>query len=303
MINDKNNITKISCDHVLLVIGASGFIGKNIFTYFQKKGYTTIGTYNSTPMDNMYKLDLTSDNLEDLSCDMQHIKYAVISSAIALIDKCKEQEKESYDINVKGTIHIINQLFERNIFPIFLSSDQVFDGKTGNYSDLDERNPITIYGKHKKIVEDFLLSHPKKSLIVRLSKTFDISKKEEGVLSTWIQKLIDDGELLCATDQILSPTYVKDVSRAIYTAINNEMSGCYNVCSPEAYSRYELASKIKTQLGIKTGKIVPCHISDFNFTDARPLNTSLDPTKFINETNFEFTRMHMCIDKLGKKYF
>jgi len=82
--------------------------------------------------------------------------------------------------------------------------------------------------------------------------------------------------------------------------IEKKLYGLYNIASPESFSRFELASMLKSQLKIESGKIIPCSIRDFNFLDIRPFNISLNTEKLIKDANFKFSQMKNCISKLEK---
>jgi len=288
---------------MIIVIGGSSHIGQKICEYFSKKDKLLVGTYYRSPIQGMVYFDLGHPNLGSLEEYLEKAQYAIICSGITRIDACKADEKKSYKINVEGTKKLIKQLFQRNIIPIFLSSDHVFDGKKGNYDEQSQRNPLTVYGKQKKIIEDFLLKNNESSIIARLSKVFGLNPKDRTMLTSWVEQLQNDEVIRCAEDQIISPTYVGDIVQTLDLAMQKDLYGCYNIASPEALSRFKIATLLKSHLGIKTGKIVSCSIHDFNFLDRRPLNTSLNPTKFIKATDFKFTSMQECMDKLKRAYF
>jgi len=283
---------------MIIVVGGSGYIGRRLCAHFSRKGKLLAGTYYHSPITRMLHFDLENPDLTHLGVNLEQARYAIICSAITQIDACKADEEKSYKINVKGIKRLVEQLFQWKTVPVFLSSDHVFDGKRGNYDEQDQRNPITVYGSHKKIIEDFLVESGEPFLIARLSKVFGLTPKDGTILTTWVEQL-QNGEIIhCAEDQILSPTYVEDIVHALDLSLQNSLRGCYNIASPEKFSRFRLATMLKSYLGVKSGKIIPCSIRDFNFLDLRSLNTSLNPGKFIKATGFRFSEMEACMDKL-----
>jgi len=283
-----------------MIIGASGYIGQNLYNYFSRKNDVTIGTYYKSPKKGLYYFDLEHPNLKNLRAYLKKTSHAFICSAITNIDECKRNEKRAYKINVEGTKKLIEQFFKLDIIPIFLSSDMVFDGEKGNYTELDKTNPCNIYGNHKKIIEDFLLNSNEPYLIARLSKIFGLGFNDNTLLTNWVKQLQNDEVIRCATNQILSPTYIKDLTNILDLVIEKKLYGLYNITSPESFSRFELAMILKSQLKIKSGKIMPCSIRDFNFLDVRPFNISLNTEKLIKDANFKFSQMKNCISKLEK---
>lgn len=284
----------------MIIIGASGYIGGNLLEYFNKKEKNVIGTYFHTAKKGLRYFDLKNPDLTALGINLKEVRYGFICSAISKIDECKKNEKESYQINVLGTQKLLQQFFDYGIKPIFLSSDAVFEGKKGNYKEDDERNPCTVYGKHKKIIEDFLINSKESYLIIRLSKIFGTKKNDGTLLTSMLSQIEDDKEISCSTDQIFCPTHIDDLVKALDLALQDGLTGVYNLASPESFSRFELGEMIKNQLNINTGKIKPCLTKDFNFLDSRSMNTSMDCQKFLRDTGYNFRNMKDCINDLKR---
>lgn len=280
-----------------IVFGGSGYIGSNICQYFHKKGDLLAGTYCGSRKNGLIHFDLQSFLIKDLGVDLNKADYAIICSGVAKVDKCYEEAEKSYRINVDFTKKLIEECFENNITPVFISSDYVYDGKRGNYNENDIRNPNTVYGKQKKVIEDFLETRGN-HLTLRLSKIFSTSKNDGTLLFSWLNQLRENKEIFCAQDQIFCPTSMDDLLVALDIALQKRLSGFYNLASPEKFSRYRLANLLKSQLKIATGSVKPCSIRAFNFPEPRPLDTSMDCTKFLRDTGYNFHSMSECINSL-----
>lgn len=284
----------------ILIFGASGFLGDKLMQHYARTKKKVAGTYANTKKKNLIKFDLEDPNLKSLNLNLNDFSHAIICSSITAMDRCKTEPEKTYRINVTGIKKLISQLYDVGITPIFISTDYVFDGKKGNYSEQDARAPVLEYGNHKKEVEDYLInSDPeKKYLIIRTAKLYSISEEDDTIISSIIKDLKSGKRLKMAVDQVFSPTYVEDVCKAIDILIDKKATGCYNVCSDDAISRYELAKMIRQELGIKSGSIKPCSLKDFKFEENRPLNTSMSNKKFKELTGFKFTTIKEAIDKI-----
>ena len=91
------------------------------------------------------------------------------------MDETKKNWQNSYYINVERVKAIIDYCFKNKVIPIYISSDAVFDGSKGNYSENDKKNPILSYGKIKNEVENYLLNSNNFFLIVRIGRVFGIN--------------------------------------------------------------------------------------------------------------------------------
>lgn len=281
---------------MIIVFGASGFIGNRLYKYYNAMQKPVTGTYLNNPQEGLVKFDFMHPDITELDIDLKKVQYAILCTAASRIDYCVQEEEKAYAVNVLGTKKIIDQLFQNNILPIFISSDHVFDGIKGYYSDMDKTSAVNNYGRHKVEIETYLFNSKQNYIVSRISKVYGLDPEDGTIISEFAKNLIEDKSILCATDNIFSPTYVEDIVRAIDILIVRNMRGIHNVVSPQAISRYDLAAKVKQRLKISTGKISPCLINDFDFLDMRPLNTSLDPTRFISATGYEFMKIDDAID-------
>lgn len=284
----------------LIIFGATGFLGRNLMDYYKKKRQNPIGTYYKHNVPGLVKFDLRNPSLDTLNVDLKKIKYAIITSAITDMDLCKTNWDNSYEINVSGIKKLITLLNERDIIPIYISSDYVYDGEKGNYDEEDKMDPTMAYGKQKKEVEDFLTAQNKDFMILRLAKIYSHDFNDNTIITSIIQNLKKGETLKFATDQIFSPNFVGDVCGVIDGLIEKKSTGCYNISCGQPISRYDLAKKIQSELNISSGSIVPCLLEDLKFDDKRPKNTSMNNKKVIYKTGFKFTTIDESIKLLKK---
>jgi len=278
-----------------LIIGASGFIGRNIFNYLNANNYEVYGTKNASRNDSFIKFDLLHDKIENcipnFLIDSKEQVYAVICSYISQIDRCLLEKEVSYIVNVEKMISLINDLESLNFRIIFLSTSAVFDGYDGYYTEEAPRNPICEYGKHKVLVEKFLEKKESEHILnMRIDKIVGDRHYENHLFAQWYDSIKQNKAILCIKNQILSPTYVNDIARAIEISSALKLSGTFHVANSEYFTREELANHFLKAINNKT-KIISLPLNEFNFADLRPLKTYLDSSKFIENTNFSFTSM------------
>ena len=254
------------------IVGASGFIGFNLYKFLKNKDKEVIGTYFSTRKEGLTKFDLCSDNYSLFD----NCNYVVLSNGITNIDECFLKKDVAYKINVEKTIELIDYLSDRNVKVIFLSSDQVFDGKRGYYTEEDEANPINHYGRLKLQIEGFMKKNIKDSLILRLSKTYSRNLEEGGMFAEIFLNLKDGKKVKAAYNQIFNPTEVKIVCEGIYKAIKMGLSRIYHLADERVMSRYDFATTIADKYGFDKSLIEPIDINGISLFEKRPLNSSLN---------------------------
>ncbi len=288
----------------LLIVGASGFIGKHLFAQAKDSGIVSLGTHYRNHQQGLVSFNLLSDSIEKVVpssfFNANDIVYGIICSYITSIDKCFSKREISHKINVENTIRLIDEFKRLDIVPVFLSSDYVYDGKRGYYDETIPPCPITEYGCQKAEIEKYMQSNSSNGMVIRLSMTIGSDPGESHLLSQWYGWLEQGKPIMCIEGQIFSPTYVNDVAYGIITACKENLKGLYNVTNNEFFSGEELARQFIIALGIK-GEVLIKNSSEFNFMECRPLKTYLDSTKFRKAVNIQFTSVREVFEFFATK--
>lgn len=285
----------------ILVVGASGYIGEYIFNKYAASGDNVKALSRrelSGAAENDVKIfDMKNiDNIKPVLSEFFQVeknkkikstKHAIICAAQTSIDRCKNDKKAAYDINVIFTKKLLLCLKECGYHVIFCSSDNVFDGKSGNYSEKDSANPVNEYGKMKLEIERHIQEKYPEFCIVRLPKVIGRAGHKKDMLQEWENMAAAGKEIFCIRDNFFSPVHIEDVSKCFKIIMEREISGIYHVCGDKRYSRIELCKKFLAKIGLNA-IITEKNLEDFNFADNRPLDTSMLNNKFCGETGYKF---------------
>ncbi|MBF0319228.1 MAG: sugar nucleotide-binding protein [Nitrospirae bacterium] len=287
----------------ILIVGASGFIGRHIYTCAMEKGYYTVGTACSGTGSDLVHFDILNDSIENaIPADFLKAEdyfCAVICSAITKINMCWQDKQRSYEINVSKTIRLIENLNALGAKTVFLSSEAVFDGMTGYYNEAIPPSPVNEYGRHKVEVEKYILStFPQKDIVFRLSMIVGDRPSESHLFATWYEQVRKTRAIACIRGQIFSPTFVDDVAKGVILSLENKLSGLYHLSNSEFFQREELAAqflnitKLDAQIQVKA-------LEEFNFPERRSFRTYLDSTKFNKEAFMRFTSMREVLESFA----
>ena len=283
-----------------IIFGASGYIGKNLFAAYKKKQIEVYGTTFSKKMNNLLYFEVGCSSLADLNLSMGDIGTAIICSAITNIKYVNDNPDAAYKINVDGILKLIKELSYLDIHVIFLSSDNVFDGKVGGYRSGDIPAPVSQYGIQKYAVENELPHICEKYTILRLSKVVGVSRGDKTIFDDIATQLIEQSRLKAADDLIFNPTFIDDVVVGIQMLQEGRLFGTYNFCNPEIWDRYALSIEIADSLGYSRLKIDRIKFADFNNSVKRPLNTSMINSECFE--NFEFRTVKSCISEFAQNW-
>lgn len=287
-----------------LILGASGLIGRRLFEHL---GQAAIGTYCRTQVPNGLYFDATEDSLSEKLQQFKGIKFGVIAFAEARIDQCARARDTSAVLNITATKKAIDALLENEIKPVFMSSDMVFDGSSGNYSEADPAKPCVTYGEMKIEIENYLASSGCPYLSLRLARVICSDPNFQSDLLNWATAIDRDSTIVCASDQLSSVIDVDDVATGLRALAEKGKSGLFHLSGPSALSRADLFNLLVSALGeyrTINPKLEVCSIHDFTeFAERRPLDISLNSEKFINATGFRPRPIEETCREFAKLYY
>src|SRR5689334_20619533 len=153
---------------MILVIGGSGFLGAALRTAAPRP--EMLFTYFSNPVPGGVRLDARAGMGELAPALRGRVSAAVILAGSTNVDACARDPGGTAQLNVVGIKRIVDDLLELGVTPVFTSSDAVFDGSHGAWTEDQPVSPVLTYGRQKLEVERYLLSVPAPRLVVRLPK-------------------------------------------------------------------------------------------------------------------------------------
>lgn len=282
-----------------LILGANGYIGGFLYHRMKEDGLNVFGTkHHRKGEEGLLYFDALNDSVYHIT-DMltEKEKTAVLCIAQANIDRCMMEYELSKQINVTFVKKIINILRQEGFYVIYFSTDNVFDGIEGNYTEQSKTNAINQYGKMKEEIEHFLLQNYPDVCLFRLPKVLGKHRNPQNML-TDLENRLGDKIIRCIKGNKMSIVSQEDIYQACLIASERKMKGIFNLSSGEVYSRKELTVNFFNSLGVYHQNVVEIELEDFHFKDIRPLKISLDNSKFKKETGYEFT----SFDTLVKQY-
>ncbi|MFA6888651.1 MAG: NAD(P)-dependent oxidoreductase [Candidatus Woesearchaeota archaeon] len=262
----------------IIIIGASGFLGHELLKDFSRF-YDTMGTYCHHSVPQLHYLDITDSEKVISLLSSFNPDIVIYPAAQPWVDFCEQHPEESYTINVVGAFHVIDWCVQHNKKYVFVSSDYVFDGTSGPYSEEDFVHPLNVYGKHKLAVEQYIFQTQVQGLIVRTTTVYGWESAGKNFVVKFIKTLQEGKEFILPSDQYATPTYVEDLSRAIVSLVQKNVTGIYHASGPQYMSRIEFAQCIAKIFSLSPLLIKGVSTSDLKQVALRPLYAGLKTDK------------------------
>jgi len=293
----------------ILVTGANGQLGSELKFLVSNNLYDGVNFY-FTDKD---ELDITKlEDIEAFLSDNQ-IDTIVNCAAYTAVDKAEEDIELAYKINQEAVKNLATIAKDKNIKLIHISTDYVFDGKSHTpLKEEDIINPQGVYAKSKRAGEEEILNiSPKGAIIIRTSWVY--SSNGKNFVKSMLKSGKERDELRVVCDQIGTPTYARDLARAILKTIENPNSNkdveIYHYSNEGNCSWYDFAQAIFEISNIDC-KVEPIGTKDYPTPAIRPAYSVLNKDKIKKDYNIKIPYWRdslksclslMKIDKI-KKY-
>lgn len=278
----------------ILIIGASGLVGGNIYNYLVKHtNWEITGTYNKFPVSPFIFLDASEINKWPEIITKTDWDAIIHTGALTHVDKCEEESELSEFLTVKSTENLCKLAIDKGSKFIYISSDYVFDGLDGPYSESDIPNPLCVYGRHKLEAENLVKSSLSNYLIIRITNVYGNEVRNKNFLSRTIMQIKSNTnlEITAPYDQYATPVNALDIAKSILLLINDSKNGIYHIASTDFLNRVQFLQKINSYFGNKL-IINPIKTNNLNQSAKRPLMGGLMARKFLNEyPEFEFSNI------------
>ena len=269
----------------IAIIGASSMVGSRFCELFTKRKLI------KSDLGGKISVDIISQTSVAKFFENFNFEWIIQFSAYTNVDAAEKQRGDKkgscWQINVQGTKNIVNfcQKFKKKL--IFLSTDFVFDGTNGPYDEDKPKGPdfnkISWYGITKIEAEDEILRKSSDSIILRIAYPYRGKFKDKDDIVKRILRLYRHGTLYpLFTDQIITPTFIDDLSPAIDLLIDQKQKGIFHLVSPKSTTQYNFAKYLINLFKGDSSKLkkgsVRHYLENLNVTP-RPIKGGLNVEK------------------------
>lgn len=268
----------------ILITGSNGLIGRCITEALLKTGEYNIfglsaGTNKIASTGFVYEsCDLTDSARTGDALKRIQPHVIIHTAAMGSPDACESNRAQAWAINVEASALLAEYAHTHRAFLLHWSTDFVFDGMKGNYSENDEPNPVSYYGLTKWESEKAVTERCPSACIFRTALVYGIYPllTRPNILTRILDAALEQKPMRVATDQFRTPTFVDDLAAATRLAVTHQPSGIFHVSGSEYISVYDFVLLAAAKLGVESKWFSPVISSDLNEKARRPLKTGFD---------------------------
>jgi CDP-6-deoxy-D-xylo-4-hexulose-3-dehydrase len=258
-----------------LVIGASGLVGGALLKALEAKGWDVTGTAASRPRDGLRRLDLGDPkSIDDLIRSVAP-EVVFLAAAFTKVDACEQEPEKARRINVLGPHACARACKAIGALLVFYSSEYVFDGEHGPYTERDAPHPVSIYGQTKLEAERLIEETGVDALIIRTTWVYGWERASKNFAMQVWQHLSAGERMRVASDQVSTPTLVDGLAEVSLRLVELGIGGTVNVAGSNRLSRVDFARRLAAAFALDGSLIDPVPTVHLGQPAHRPLGAGL----------------------------
>jgi dTDP-4-dehydrorhamnose reductase len=269
----------------VLVTGASGLLGLNL-ALEAAKTHTVFGLVNSHSLDTQEFTILQGNLLEpgtvERILDQTQPDWVIHCAALAVVDACESDPVQAQQLNSELPAKLAEHVARGGARLLHISTDAVFDGQQGNYSEHDSPNPLSTYARTKLAGERRVAQVDPQAIIARVNLYGWSLIGQRSLGEFFFTNLSAGREVMGFTDVFFCPLLANDLANILLEMLSLKLTGLYHVVSPECLSKYDFGVRLARKFGLDEELIQPRSVEQAGLTAARSPRLTLRTEKLVN---------------------
>jgi dTDP-4-dehydrorhamnose reductase len=263
-----------------LVIGASGLVGGALLRALASGEHELVGTYRGRPGPGLVRLDVSDATAVRGLVSQVHPDVVFLTAALTAVDYCEDHEDEARAINVEGAQAAAEVSRDIGARLVYYSTEYVFDGVAGPYSEDDVIQPQGAYARSKADGEAAVRAILADHLILRTTVVFGWDRASKNFAMQVWERLSAGEQMRVPCDQIGNPTLADFLAETSVELIERGVAGeTVNIVGRDRVPRTDYAVRLARRLGLDADLIEPIPTAELRQRAPRPLNAGLKTDK------------------------
>lgn len=277
----------------ILITGSNGMLGQRAVQFYLKNENVELLATSVEEKSLIENVDYISCDIKDRNSIKKIIldycpDFIIHTAAFTNVDLSEKLREDAWKINVKGVEYISEAARAIDTHIIHISTDYIFDGKDGPYSENAIPNPLGYYGRTKLASENALRISNTFFTILRTNVLYGIALNSRPDFVRWVVSSLDENKnIRIVNDQINNPTFIDDLVQAINKIIEFKKIGIFNVGGIEFLSRYDFTLRIADYFNLDKKLITPITTEELKQPARRPLKSGLIILKAETELGYK----------------
>ncbi len=266
----------------ILITGSNGLLGQKLVADPGMTQHSVLATGRgecripALPTNTQYQMCDVSDPKDVMQVFSAFKPDVVIhSAAMTNVDECELNPEVCHQLNVVATQNVVEASNFTGSHLIHLSTDFIFDGESGPYSETDLPNPISVYGQSKLDAEALVKNATCTWAIVRTVLVYGISPGlSRSNIILWVRSNLEQGkQIQVVDDQFRTPTLAEDLAMGCLLIAEKKAEGIFNISGKDFLTPYQMAIETARFFNLDSSLIVKASAATFSQPAKRPPRT------------------------------
>ena len=288
----------------ILITGSNGLLGQKLLHKLRQDSsvelFATSKGENRVSEQNGYtyfELDITNQKQVAELIANKKPDVVINTAAMTNVDLCEDEKQVCDALNVEAVRYLADACAKIDAHLIQISTDFIFDGEDGPYTEQDKPNPLSYYGLSKLKSEQILQAHSVKWTILRTIIVFGVGEKlSKGNIVLWAKGALEKGDPLnIIDDQFRAPTLAEDLADICILAAKKKAFGIFNASGKDIMSIYEIVERIAKHYGNSTENLNKISTATLKQKAGRPPKTGFILDKSRKELGYNPHSFEECL--------
>jgi len=289
----------------IALIGGNSKVGSAISRLLEKETDWQLHVYSSTlkqsVSDRVFCKHIDYADIKKLKEEFFEVRpdFIINTAAMTNVDGCEIQRQEAWFSNVTFVEQLarLSLIVESHL--IHFSTDYVFDGTKGPYTEQDQPNPICYYGKSKLAGENAVLKSHVNNTVIRTNVVYGLTTNDQSDFVQWVIKCHEAKKTMnIVDDQLSNPTLTDDLALSVKRIIEKKRCGLYHIGGNTYCNRYEFALEIAKIFHLDESLIAPIQTHSLNQKAKRPLRGGLINLKAHTDFGIQYSTIQEGLVRL-----
>jgi len=225
-----------------------------------------------------------------------------VCAAVARLAACAADPEGSAHINVTQTLALIDKFLTRGVYVLFLSTNQVFDGRAAHVQADAPHSPVSEYGRQKARTEAALRGHMARGAPAAILRLAKVVSSRIPLIDGWIADLSASRAISAFSDMTLAPTPADLVCAAIGALLEDRASGIFQLTGSRDVAYAEVGRFLAARLGAEPSLVKAISARSAGLPEgATPLNTTLDSSLIRERFGFEAPDVWEVVESIARR--
>ena len=288
----------------VLITGGSGLLGVNWAQKIRHERKTVLGMHNrfiELSGTESTQLELTDESrLFDQIRDLNPV-LVIHTVALTNIELCERDQESALYINANLAANVAKVCTEIDCKLVFISTDQLFDGRQAFVSESCPVSPLNVYGKTKAVAEEKVLASNPQALIIRTNFFGWGPSYRQSFSDFIISNLRNSNPITLFDDVSYTPIIVDELVNCVHALIEANASGVFNVVGGEAITKYDFGMMLAEEFDLDKRFIEQGVLSEQSNMTQRPFDMSLSNKKLGGVLGTDIPSLRRQVSELRRK--